>query len=201
MPIEAQVRVDDAAVLAALERLRLGLPAGGDATPAMEGMGRVLKTAGQLRFREQRGPDGKAWEKSWRARNEGGQTLRLTSRLRNSITYVASRTSVEAGTNVVSAAIHQFGGIIRAKKGPFLAIPITPQARAAGSPRNMQGLAVVQSLKGQFMLVESKTGVVHYLLRRQVRIPARPFMGVSADDSVELIRVMNSHLERAWNRR
>lgn len=50
---------------------------------------RYLKTSVQLRFREQKGPDGKAWKPSLRATRTGGQTLRLTSRLRNSITGAA----------------------------------------------------------------------------------------------------------------
>lgn len=54
---------------------------------AAHAIGRYLKTSTQLRFRAQKGPDGKAWPPSQRARAEGGQTLRLTGRLRNSITY------------------------------------------------------------------------------------------------------------------
>lgn len=201
MAIETTVKIEDREVQQAVERLRLGLPLGGDMTPAMNGMGRVLKTAAQLRFREAKGPDGQAWQQSFRAQAEGGQTMSLTRRLRNSITYRADHESVEVGTNVAYAVVHQFGGVIRAKNGPFLAIPITPQARRAGSPRNMPGLVVAQSLKGQFMLLDSETGTVHYLLRKSVRMPARPFLGASDSDRAELVRVVNDHLNRAWNRR
>lgn len=50
---------------------------------AMTEVGRYLKTSTQLRFRAQRGPDGTAWKPTHR----GGQVLRLSGRLRNSITY------------------------------------------------------------------------------------------------------------------
>lgn len=50
-------------------------------------IGRYFKTSTQLRFRAQQGPDGKPWQKSKRVLARGGQTLRLTSRLRNSVTY------------------------------------------------------------------------------------------------------------------
>ena len=195
----ADVRIDlaDSGVRAALERMRLGLPLGGTMQPAMENIGRALKTGTQLRFRTTTGPDGQQWEESLRARNEGGQTLSLTRRLRNSVTYQASNASVAVGTNVVYAAIHQLGGVIRAKNGPFLSIPVTPAARAAGSPRNMQGLHVAQTLKGRFILVDAK-GVTQYLLRRQVTMPARPFLGVSASDRTEITGVAERYLLARW---
>lgn len=197
MADDASVRITDSGVRAALDRLRLGLPLGGSMLPAMQGMGRVLKTGTQLRFRSTRGPDGQAWEKSFRARTEGGQTLSLSRRLRNSVMFDATNTSVAVGTNVQYAVIHQFGGTIRAKNGAFLSIPVTPAARAAGSPRNMAGLHVAQTLKGQFILVNDK-GVTQYLLRRQVTIPARPFLGASAADIVELLGVAERFYQARW---
>lgn len=50
---------------------------------AMTEVGRYLKSSTQLRFRAQRGPDGSAWKPTRR----GGQVLRLSGRLRNSIAY------------------------------------------------------------------------------------------------------------------
>jgi phage virion morphogenesis protein len=200
MPLETKFQIDDREVSLALARLRMALPLSGDMTPAMQSMGRVLKTAAQLRFRETRSPDGTEWKRSGRAEHEGGQTLSLSRRLRNSITYSADRISATVGTNVVYAAIHQFGGIVRAKKGPFLAIPVTAAAREAGSPRRFPGLHVWQTLKGQFVMGTDK-GVVHFVLKRQVTIPARPFLGASVDDRAELVRVLQQHLEGIWRRR
>lgn len=185
MASDVSVKVDSRALRAAIERVQQGMPLGGRMQPLWERIGRVMKTSTQLRFRMQVSPDGAAWQKSRRALDEGGQTLSLTRRLRNSITYAATATGVAVGTNVAYAAMHQFGGVIRAKAGPFLSIPVTPQARAAGSPRNFEGLKVTQSVKGQFMLVDAK-GVVHYLLRKQVTMPARPFLGVNAADEKEI---------------
>ncbi len=196
---ELRVQVKDQAVLAALERLRLGLPLSGDMSPAMRDMARVLKTGALLRFKAEKGPDGEGWQKSQRTKNGGGQTLSLTRRLRNSITTEHDRTSATVGTNVVYAAIHQFGGIIRAKKGPFLSIPVTAEARAAGSPTKMPGLRVWQTLKGQYVMGDEK-GTVHFLLRRQVTMPARPFLGASEGDKTELLRVVQTHLQNLWKR-
>lgn len=200
MVADIRIKIDSKAVHDALHRLVAALPAGGDMTPTMASLGRVLKTGAQLRFRAEKTPEGTTWKKSWRATNEGGQTLSLTRRLRNSLSVTPGASSVAVGTNVIYAAIHQFGGVIRAKKGPFLAIPMTGAARSAGSPRNMPGLGVAQSLKGQFMMVDGKTGTPHFLLKRQVTIPARPFLGASEDDKNELLRVLQVHYAAVWNR-
>lgn len=198
MVADVRVQIHDEQLQAALEKLRLSLPLGGDMEPQMQNLARVLKTGAQLRFRQGNGPDGAPWQPSRRAAEEGGQTLTLTGRLRRSLTTAATRTTATIGTNDIRAAIHHFGGVIRAKRGPFLSIPITPQARKSGSPRNFPGkLAVQQTLKGQHILVDEK-GVAHYLLRRSVTMPARPFLGASADDRTELIASMNRYLARAW---
>jgi phage gpG-like protein len=168
-------------------------------SPATRSMARVLKTGAQLRFRSMRGPDGTPWKSSHRASQEGGQTLSLSRHLRTSIDSAYDRNSATVGTNVAYAAIHQFGGVIRAKKGPFLAIPVTAAARSEGSPRGMPGLSVWQTLGGQFVMGDDK-GVVHFLLRRQVVMPARPFLGASTDDRAELLRVLEEHYKATWNR-
>jgi phage virion morphogenesis protein len=207
MTFELRYRVDSKGVHAALARAADALPSDGDFTPATLRMARHMKTSVQLRFRTMRAPDGQPWQKSRRAEAEGGQTLSLTRRLRNSITSAWDRLTATVGTNVIYAAIHQFGGIIRAKKGPFLAIPITAEARAAGSPRNMPGLHVWQTVRGpqqatgggQYVMGDDR-GRVHFLLRTQVVIPKRPFLGVSDSDKTELSAIVQSHLQGAWNR-
>lgn len=198
MVAELKIAIDDAPVLEALERLRISMP-GGDMTKPMRSIGRALKTGAQLRFRTMQGPDGATWPTSRRAEQDGGQTLSLTRRLRNSITFLATRDKVVVGTNVKYAAIHQFGGVIRAKNGPFLAIPITGAARQAGSPRNMPDLHVAQTLKGQFFLADGK-GVTQFLLRRQVTIPARPYLGASASDLAEILRLLQGHYQAVYLR-
>lgn len=199
MVADMRIEIRDQQVRDAMERMRLALPLGGDMSPATRSMARVLKTGAQLRFRSMRSPEGVPWAASRRASEEGGQTLSLTRRLRNSITSAYDRNSATVGTNVAYAAIHQFGGIIRAKKGPFLSIPITDAARRAGSPRNMPGLVVLQTLDGQFFLANDK-GEAQYLLRRQVVMPERPFLGASAEDKTELLRVLQEHYQATWNR-
>lgn len=182
-------------VSGAIRRIIGSLAQSGNMSPITAEWARVLKTGTQLRFRTMRAPDDSPWKKARR----GGQTLSLSRRLRNSITGAYDRTSAAVGTNVLYAAIHQFGGVIRAKSGPFLAIPVTPAAMQAGSPRNMQGLHVWQTTKGQYVLGDDK-GTVHFLLRAKVTMPARPFLGASEADQAELVRVVQAHMNNGWRR-
>jgi phage virion morphogenesis protein len=85
-----------------------------------EAMGASLVTSTQHRFETETDPDGNPWPKSIRVLVEGGRTLTDTTRLRQSITYEASDAGVAVGTNLIYAAIHQFGGVIRAVAGPWL---------------------------------------------------------------------------------
>jgi len=79
------------------------------------------------RFERGRGPDGRRWTPSRRAVEQGGRTLVDRARLRDSVTHVARRDGVDIGTNVVYAAVHQFGsGDLARPKGiparPFLGL-------------------------------------------------------------------------------
>jgi phage virion morphogenesis protein len=138
------LRVDDAAVRAALERLR-GAPR--ERLPqALREAGRMLKTSTQLRFRTQTAPDGTAWEKSAAAIARRGQTLRDTSRLRNSITWQLTGTGVSVGTNVVYAAIHQFGGPTgraSSSRGPVRRPVLPPRPFLGASPDDLRALAAL----------------------------------------------------------
>ena len=60
------------------------------------------------------------------AREEGRKTLIKTGRLKDSYTYdvAPGATSVEIGSNAKYAAIHHFGGIIRAKRAKALCFTI-----------------------------------------------------------------------------
>ena len=80
--------------------------------PLFDEIGASLVVSTQMRFERGEGPDGNPWPPSLRAIVEGGQTLVDTARLKGSISHEASDTGVAVGTNVLYAAIHQFGGTI-----------------------------------------------------------------------------------------
>lgn len=72
------------------------------------------------RFETGKGPGGEPWQKSFRALMEGGQTLVDSGRLQDNFGADVTATSAEWGTNTEYAAIHQFGGVIRAKSAKAL---------------------------------------------------------------------------------
>lgn len=98
--------------------------------------------------------------------------------------------SLEIGTNLEYAAVHQYGATITPKKGKYLAIPLTMAAKRAGSPRNFPTLLKPIMGKRGGVLVggtpKRRKGVpivgkaiAQYALVRSVRLEARPFIGFS----------------------
>lgn len=117
MSIATRVEVKDEKVLAALSRLALESD-GRRSLLDQIGAGEADNT--RLRFTDQAGPDGTPWTPSIRARTQGGETLRDTGRLMNSITHLTTPDYTEVGTNVMYAAMMHGGGTIQAVGGGYL---------------------------------------------------------------------------------
>ena len=133
----------------------LGRVAGGleERRALMDSIGAAIEGSTIRRFDQQKGPDGAPWKPSIRARQQGGKTLIDRGRLRQSITHQASATQAQIGTNLIYAAIQQFGGTIRAKAGGALKF-------------RLPGIGWRQVAS--------------------VTLPARPFLGISEDDRIEI---------------
>lgn len=144
-----------------------------------ENIGASVTTSTQHRFETSKAPDGSPWPPSLRVKKHGGFTLRLTARLMRSITYQASSDNVEIGTNVVYAAIHQFGG------------PINKAARTA-----------VLHFK-----TNSKTGQSRFAKPNKadrarkaeigahtITMPVRAFLGLDDDDEREILSIAEQWL-------
>lgn len=93
-----------------------------DLTPLMDMIGSHLVGAAQKRIDTTNvSPEGAAWPKSLRATLAGGgPTLYDSGHLWRNINYAASSREVQIGSNLIYAAIHQFGGEIRPKNGDAL---------------------------------------------------------------------------------
>lgn len=143
------VDLDDVKARAALAHWEA---ADGDLGELMDVIGGALRDNVLDRFEHGRGPDGTPWKKSERATRQSGQTLVDTARLRDSITYAASSRDVTVGSNVIYAAIHQFGGTIRAKtaRGLLFTVP------------GADGDELVNVMS--------------------VNLPARPYLGIGPED-------------------
>lgn len=144
-----------------------------DLSPAMKAIGEYVVLKTDERFTAQVSPDGLPWAQvrpATQARKKIGKILTESSRLRGSIVYRAGATSVEIGTNVIYAAVHQFG----AQKGAFG----TVQAQVKSHLRRTE--------KGEVHVKAHTRGMVI----PWGDIPARPFLGASEADVSEFGRIL-----------
>lgn len=121
----------------------------------------ALRTSTRERFRTQKSPEGKPWTKSIRADREGGTTLTDSAGLKNSIKSTADSTGFAVGTNKVYARTHQFG-----EKGRKVTI------------RAKTSKGLIFQVGGRW--VRKKQVTVN------IRIPERPFLGISEEDMREI---------------
>lgn len=124
--------------------------AGLDTTAMFDEIGAELVSSTQRRFTGQHDVDGNPWKQSWRAKNQGreknqgGQTLRDTGRLMNSITHNVLANGVEVGTDFEYAHVLHFGADIYPKTAQFLTFAVGGEFRRAKHvkipPREFLGL-------------------------------------------------------------
>ncbi len=126
----ASFTMDMGQLFAALDS---GLRRMGGTDELTSSIGEYLVSSTLERFEAGKDPDGRTWTPSARAWTQGlkgrrsrgfGRTLVDKGRLRGSIVYEATPQRVVVGTNVVYAAIHQFGGM--AGRGRKVRIPARP---------------------------------------------------------------------------
>lgn len=87
-----------------------------DQTLLLGEIGEQLLQATLMRFDAEETPDGDKWEPSYRATAEGGKTLQDRGHLRDSYVYQVGGDYVEIGSDMIYAAIHHFGGLIKPKQ-------------------------------------------------------------------------------------
>lgn len=92
-------------------------------------IGAGLVDSVQHRFLTGTDVDGNPWKISWRARMQGGETLRDTGRLMNSYTHNVLSNGVEVGTDVVYAPHLHYGATILPKNGQYITFAVGGQYR------------------------------------------------------------------------
>ena len=178
-----EITLEDSALRATLDAVAGRLEESADLYDAI---GAVLADGVTRRFMAAKDPDGTPWAESARAKagERGGKTLTDSGRLQHSITWSVQADGVLVGSNVEYAAIHQFGGEIKRKArsqvlafdgaGRFAARKTTSRRRTGTVP-----IAIAQ------------------IGAHTITLPARPFLGVDAEDRVGLAEVMQDWLEAA----
>lgn len=97
-------------------KLESAIKATTDLSPALATIADIMRGNAVLSFESEIGPDGLRWNESERARRDGGKTLTDKGHLRQSIVAASDNRSAVAGTNLIYAAIHQFGGAMRGRQ-------------------------------------------------------------------------------------
>lgn len=92
-------------------------------------IGAGLVDSVQHRFLTGTDVDGNPWKVSWRARMQGGETLRDTGRLMNSYTHNVLSNGVEVGTDVAYAPHLHYGATILPKNGQYITFAVGGQYR------------------------------------------------------------------------
>ena len=136
-----------------------------DTAGAMSAIAEGLRTSTVERFDKSMSPEGKKWKTSVRARDTGGKTLIKTSNLRNSIRSESDRSGMAVGTNTVYAATHQFG------------------ADRLIKPKRKKVLRF--QINGSWVSAKQV----------KVRIPARPFLGISEEDDEEIKDILDDMMK------
>lgn len=140
-------------------RLEAGAKAAVDFTVPLRAVADYMRTAAVERFKNEDAPDGTPWLPSQRAITDGGMTLTDRGHLRDSIVAASDATSAIAGTNLIYAAIHQFGGTIRAKGAAgggarALRTPFGPRGSVTIPARPFLGFSPVDVAEIEAMLTD-----------------------------------------------
>jgi len=158
MSIAVRAIVKPGTVLEAMTKLGL---APGDKRDLLDQIGIGLAENTRLRFSDGVSPDGEAWVQSLRAKLQGGETMRDTGALMNSISHFVGTDFVEVGTNIPYGPWLHFGAVIQAKNGEYLRFRVPGGAWAS---------------------------------KREVTLPARPWLGISEDDEEEIVDIITAFL-------
>ncbi len=165
------LKIEDAGVAEILRRMGNA----GDTGDLMPRLGEYLQGSVKRRFDTQTKPDGQQWAKltdRYRIRKKANRdkVLTLDGYLRRSIRYQPiSPTSVAVGTNVPYAAVHQLGANYQ---------------RNATVRYHSVAKRVIFAKKTQ------KVGVTERRVTMNVKIEARPYLGVSAEDKVDIREIV-----------
>lgn len=168
----AVIRVNAAAVQRAFKRLDAGLQ---NAQPLMRRIAFLLDVAVADNFAN----GGRPRWLGLAPNRKRPSTLELTGRLRNSIIQWSDARSAIVGTNLVYAAIHQFGGEIRfpPRSG---SVRLRTNARGELLRRgNLATFARDSHKRARTVQWTSNTGWV-------VNMPARPFLQTAEEDNVAM---------------
>lgn len=148
-----------------------------------------------------------------RAVKQNSMPLRDRGELLGSIAHASDSHVAAWGTNKAYAAIQQTGGTITPKRARKLTIPAGPWTRTqmrrfGATPRacitgmKAAGYSVWTHKGGNVILArKGKKGAIRplFILKDQVKIPARPFLQVDGDDWETIRSLVDEHVEKSFS--
>jgi phage gpG-like protein len=151
----------------------------GNLAPAMKLIGEIVTESVQRNFMQHRSPEGAPWKPlspayaAWKGGAKGRSAddiLILNRILLGSIhpTPAANKVTISTGSNIVYAAIHQFGGPIKRRSG----LPVQKVARSG------------------------REHFARRAANRTFTMPARPYLGVRDEDWTEIKDALTNYLLR-----
>jgi len=202
-----------------------------DTTAIWKKVAVALETGAKNSFNSSTSPDGAPWSPLKHRRIRGGDKPLLDrGLLRASLTSNAPfhivraiGNTLEWGTNLISAAVHNFGAVLRPKTGKWLCIPASIDALQVGSPTRFpdaknrirwstgktSGIVYedlnktpkrIKGFKRKKHKADKMIGkniIIHYYLTKQVTIPARRFIGISAQTNEEIRHIIQEEVFKA----
>lgn len=120
---------------------------------------------------------------AWLDTARGGQILRKSGRLFSSIQSSSNNNQALVGTNVVYAAIHNFGGEVKRKAGT------TDTYHSVGKDGSFK--------KGFARRSKANFAMTHNRKASSFNMPQREFMHLTPNDENEIVDAINDYLHRA----
>ncbi|MBF0164838.1 MAG: phage virion morphogenesis protein [Magnetococcales bacterium] len=184
-PIE--IKIDDLAVMDALNRLSM---AASNAAPAMREVAGVLADDVEGAFEREVDPvSGVPWPElrpsTIQARQKKGKwpgkILQVTGLLAASVASDSGPFFARVGSNRRYAAIHQLGGTI----------PIYARSQQVYFKQNARTGVV-----GNRFVKKSQSNFAQWATRggHEIRIPARPYLGLSPEGGIRVVEILTRHL-------
>lgn len=157
-----------------------------DLSPLFGQIGDHLIESTQDRFAAQQAPDGTPWAPlspayARRKKKNADKILVLDAILRDTLAYNAGPRELEFGTNRIYGAIHQFGGKIQ------------HAARSQQAYFRQDGRT---GLVGNRFVSKSRSNFAQWVTigAHTTEIPARPFLGISAEDENEILKLLRDYV-------
>lgn len=172
----------------ALDTIRQAARAMDNPAPMWRSMGEYLMIAHDQRWMTQTSPDGQPWQAlspayQRRKRKNANKILALDGYLKNTLRYQVDDGGLQFGSNRVYAAIHHFGG----------EIDIAARSQQLYFHRGRSGEVSNRFVSRRQSNFAQRVTLGAY----SIRIPARPWLGTSAEDDAELTQIALDYLRRS----